>query len=163
MEITIRPAYQEKETIRTLFAEYTDMLLARAPDFAGYLKQQNFERELADLEEKYGLPWGRLYLLQVDGAPAGCIGLKKLDETRCEMKRLYVRPAYRGLGLARKLVERLLTEAKKAGYEAMRLDTFPFLTSAIGLYKNLGFREIPSYNNSPMENLVYLEKDLKSA
>lgn len=58
MEITIRPAYQEKETIRALFAEYTDMLLARAPDFAGYLKQQNFERELADLEEKYGLPWG---------------------------------------------------------------------------------------------------------
>ena len=163
MEITIRPAYQETETIRTLLAEYTDRLLAQAPDFAGYLKQQDFEKELADLEEKYGLPWGRLYLLEVDGAPAGCIGLKKLDETRCEMKRLYVRPAYRGQGLARKLVERLLAEAKAAGYQAMLLDTFPFLTRALGLYKTLGFREIPSYNNSPMENLVYLENGLQPA
>ncbi|MCI5498615.1 MAG: GNAT family N-acetyltransferase [Clostridiales bacterium] len=160
MEITIQAAYEEKEAVRSLFAEYTDMLVDQAPAFAGYLKQQNFDRELAHLEEKYGLPWGRLYLLRADGRPAGCIALKKLDETRCEMKRLYVRPAYRGRGLARMLVEKLLNEARGEGYEAMLLDTFPFLTSAIALYRAVGFREIPSYNNNPMEDLVYLEKNL---
>ena len=118
MEITIQPAYQEPEAIRELLVEYTGMLLEQNPAFAGYLKQQNFAAELDNLQEKYGVPEGRLYLVRADGAPAGCVAMKKLDAQRCELKRLYIRPAFRGQGLARRLVERLLTDARS---EATRL------------------------------------------
>ena len=100
MEITIQPAYQEPEAIRELLVEYTGMLLEQNPAFAGYLKQQNFAAELDNLQEKYGVPEGRLYLVRADGAPAGCVAMKKLDAQRCELKRLYIRPAFRGQGLA---------------------------------------------------------------
>ena len=152
MEITIQPAYQEPEAIREL--------LEQNPAFAGYLKQQNFAAELDNLQEKYGVPEGRLYLVRADGAPAGCVAMKKLDAQRCELKRLYIRPAFRGQGLARRLVERLLTDARSEGYQAMLLDTFPFLSGAIRLYRTLGFYEIPSYNNSPLDSLIYMRKDL---
>lgn len=132
MEITIQPAYQEPEAIRELLVEYTGMLLEQNPAFAGYLKQQNFAAELDNLQEKYGVPEGRLY----------------------------IRPAFRGQGLARRLVERLLTDARSEGYQAMLLDTFPFLSGAIRLYRTLGFYEIPSYNNSPLDSLIYMRKDL---
>lgn len=102
MEITIQPAYQEPEAIRELLVEYTGMLLEQNPAFAGYLKQQNFAAELDNLQEKYGVPEGRLYLVRADGAPAGCVAMKKLDAQRCELKRLYIRPAFRGQGLARR-------------------------------------------------------------
>ena len=160
MEITIQPAYQEPEAIRELLVEYTGMLLEQNPAFAGYLKQQNFVAELDNLQEKYGVPEGRLYLVRADGAPAGCVAMKKLDAQRCELKRLYIRPAFRGQGLARRLVERLLTDARSEGYQAMLLDTFPFLSGAIRLYRTLGFYEIPSYNNSPLDSLIYMRKDL---
>ena len=160
MEITIQPAYQEPEAIRELLVEYTGMLLEQNPAFAGYLKQQNFAAELDNLQEKYGVPEGRLYLVRADGAPAGCVAMKKLDAQRCELKRLYIRPAFRGQGLARRLVERLLTDARSEGYQAMLLDTFPFLSGAIRLYRTLGFYEIPSYNNSPLDSLIYMRKDL---
>lgn len=160
MEITITPAYQELEAIRELFTEYTDMVVAHDPAFAHYLKLQRFEAELAHLGEKYGCPGGRLYLVKAGGQAAGCIAMKRLDETRCEMKRLYIRPAFRGRGIARRLVERLLDDAKADGYEAMLLDTFPFLGQAIRLYRDLGFYEIPCYNNSPMGTTIYMRKDL---
>ena len=160
VEITIQPAYQEPEAIRELLVEYTGMLLEQNPAFAGYLKQQNFAAELDNLQEKYGVPEGRLYLVRADGAPAGCVAMKKLDAQRCELKRLYIRPAFRGQGLARRLVERLLTDARSEGYQAMLLDTFPFLSGAIRLYRTLGFYEIPSYNNSPLDSLIYMRKDL---
>ena len=147
MEITIQPAYQEPEAIRELLVEYTGMLLEQNPAFAGYLKQQNFAAELDNLQEKYGVP-------------DGCVAMKKLDAQRCELKRLYIRPAFRGQGLARRLVERLLTDARSEGYQAMLLDTFPFLSGAIRLYRTLGFYEIPSYNNSPLDSLIYMRKDL---
>ena len=121
MEITIQPAYQEPEAIRELLVEYTGMLLEQNPAFAGYLKQQNFAAELDNLQEKYGVPEGRLYLVRADGAPAGCVAMKKLDAQRCELKRLYIRPAFRGQGLARRLVERLLTDARSEGYQAVQL------------------------------------------
>lgn len=163
MEVTIQPAYQEPEAIRELLVEYTGMLLDRAPAFAGYLRRQGFERELTHLGEKYGAPHGRLYLVRVDGAPAGCVAMKRLDENRCELKRLYIRPAFRGRGLARKMLERLLEDARAEGYKAMLLDTFPFLSRAVCLYRRLGFYEIPSYNNTPLENLIYMKKDLRPA
>ena len=160
MEIKIKTAYQDLEAIQELFTEYTDMVVRNDPDFAQYLKLQRYESELKHLDQKYGQPAGRLYLVRADGAPAGCIAMKRLDQTRCEMKRLYIRPAFRGKGLARRLVERLLSDAKEEGYEAMLLDTFPFLKGALGLYRDLGFYEIPSYNNSPLDTTIYMRKDL---
>ena len=88
--------------------------------------------------------------------PVGCAALKALDDTRCEMKRLYVRPEYRGQGIARALVHQLMQEARVAGYRQMVLDTFPFLPEAITLYKREGFYEIERYNDNPMPGSVYL-------
>ena len=160
MEITIKPAYQELEAIQELLSEYAAMVVANDPEYMDYLKLQRFDAELCRPDEKYGQPGGRLYLVRVDGAAAGCIAMKRLDETRCEMKRLYIRPAFRGRGIARRLVEMLLADAQKDGYEAMVLDTFPFLSQAIRLYRDLGFYEIPSYTHSPIDATIYMRKDL---
>ena len=88
--------------------------------------------------------------------------MKRLDQGRCELKRLYIRPAFRGRGLARRLLERLLADARAEGYQAMLLDTFPFLSQAIRLYRALGFYEIPRYNSFG-RSLIYMQKDLKPA
>lgn len=160
MEITIKPAYREREAIQELLVEYASMVMAKDPRYADFLKLQRFEAEVDRPEEKYGQPGCRLYLVEADGTPVGCIAMRKLDETRCEMKRLYIRPAYRGKGIARRLVKMLLADARKDGYEAMVLDTFPFLRQAIHLYRDLGFYEIPSYNYSPMDTTIYMQKDL---
>lgn len=160
MEIKIKPAYQEVEAVRELLTEYTSMILENAPEFAHYLKLQDYEAELNQPSIKYGQPQGRLYLVQVDGVTAGCIAMQRLDEMHCEMKRLYIRPRFRGKGLARRLVKLLLEDAEKEGYQAMLLDTFPFLQGAICLYRDLGFYEISSYNNSPLDSTIYMKKDL---
>lgn len=163
VDIVIQPAYQQLEAVKALLLEYTSILLEQNPAAAGScLQRQNFEGELANLAEKYGAPQGRLYLIRVDGAPAGCAAMKRLDRYRCELKRLYIRPPFRGQGLARRLVERLLTDAREEGYEAMLLDTFPFLSQAIRLYRALGFYEIPRYNSFG-RSLIYMQKDLKPA
>lgn len=154
------PAYHYPDEIRALFSEYIAMLLENDPDFAEYLKLQNYDAELAHLNDKYGLPDGRLYLLKVDHQTAGCIGLRRLDTCNCEMKRLYIRPQYRGLHLADLMVKRILDDAREIGYKHMLLDTFPYLKSAIQLYKKFGFYEIESYNNSPLANTIYLKLDL---
>lgn len=160
MNVRIIPAYEHAEEIRRLFEEYIDMLLENTPSFKEYLELQNYEEEIAHLEAKYGMPEGRLYLLCVDGEPAGCIALRKMDARFCEMKRLYVRPAFRGRKLGRLLVEKIIAEAKEIGYSQMLLDTLPFLQSAIALYRNIGFYEIKRYNDSPMEESVYMKLDL---
>ena len=153
--------YGYPDEMAALFQEYTDMLVDREPEFAAYLRLQDYQREVQHLEEKYGLPHGRLYLLRVDGAAAGCIALRRLDAESCELKRLYVRPPYRGRGLAGLLVDRTLEDARQIGYGCVLLDTFPFLREAIGMYRRRGFREVPSYNGSPMEDLIYLRLDLR--
>lgn len=160
MECTLEPAFSHKEEIRELFQEYTDMLVAGDPLFAAYLELQNYDDELAHLEHKYGLPKGRLYLLYCDGEVAGCIGLKQMDPKCCELKRLYIKPAFRGRHLSDFLVEKIINDAKEIGYKTILLDTLPFLTAAIALYKKHGFREISKYNGSPMENAVYMQLDL---
>jgi len=119
--------------IGELFREYTDYLVAGDPVFAAYLALQRFDEELLHLDEKYGPPEGCLYLLRVDGETAGCGGMKKLDEGRCELKRMYIRPAFRGRGLGRAMAERVIADARKAGYREMLLDTLPFLQAAQGL------------------------------
>jgi len=90
----------------------------------------------------------------------GCLALKPLDEHRCELKRLYVRPAYRRHGIAKQLVQRILADAKEIGYSAMLLDTLPFLREAIALYQQLGFYETEPYLVSPMTHAIYLRRDL---
>ncbi len=160
MSITLTLAYDVPQEIGKLFTEYTDMLLQNSPDFRKYLEQQNYDKELLHLEAKYGLPFGRLYLARFNGVPAGCIGLRKIDTEYCEMKRLYVKPAFRGQQAGQILIQKIIEDAQKTGYSYMRLDTFPFLTSAIKLYKRFGFYTIPSYNNHPMDTLIYMQLDL---
>lgn len=161
MSIEIVEAYAYKDEIKALFNEYTDTLVEGDSKFKGYLKLQNYDHETDNLEEKYGLPYGRLYLAIFDGNVAGCIALRKLDAENCELKRLYVKPKYRGKNIGSILVKHIIKEAKKIGYKHILLDTLPFLETAINMYKRYGFYEIESYNNSPMDNLIYLKYNLQ--
>ena len=156
MDLTLELAYDDQQEIRPLFQEYTDMLVQESPSFANYLLIQHYGAELDDLRSKYGLPDGRLYLARADGAVAGCAALRKLDDTRCELKRMYVRPPFRGLGISAVLLDRILADAREIGYRKILLDTLPFLTTAIAMYKRRGFTEIPCYNDSPLPETIYL-------
>ena len=160
MAVNIVLAYDSVDEVCGLFSEYTDMLINGDPEFREYLEIQNYDEELNHLETKYGLPDGRLYLAYYDGRPAGCIGLKKLDSLNCEMKRLYVRPEFRGMHIGGLLIQRIIDDAKEIGYKHMLLDTLPFLESAVHIYKKWGFYEISSYNDSPMESSIYMRLDL---
>lgn len=160
MDIELVPAYLHKEEVKTLFSEYTNMLIEGDPSFKEYLKVQNYDEELEDLEMKYGMPTGRLLLAYYDNNLAGCVGLKKIDEANCEMKRLYVRPQFRGKHIGDYLVKEMIKSAKEIGYSHMLLDTLPFLQSAVHMYKKYGFYEIESYNNSPMDTSIYMKLDL---
>ena len=142
------------EQIRELFLEY-----ARSLNFS--LCFQSFDRELQELPGPYALPDGRLILCQFEDVPAGCIALKKLEPGICEMKRLYVRPEFRGHQLGLKLATHLIDEARRAGYDRMRLDTIPSaMHQAVNLYRSLGFSEIPPYYNNPLPQALYMELDL---
>ncbi len=156
----LKLGYATPETVRELFAEYTHMLVAHDPYFQVYLDLQHYDAEVADPTQKYGLPDGRLYVAWCDGQPAGCIALRRLDGTTCELKRLYVRPAFRGRGIAGAMMQRILDDARAIGYTAMLLDTLPFLTSAIKMYRALGFYDIPPYNDSPLDTTIFLRLDL---
>lgn len=160
MKVNFVPAFDHPDTVRELFNEYTEMLVAGDPDFAAYLKLQKFDDEVLHLERKYGPPSGRLYLVYLEDQVAGCVALKKIDGENCEIKRLYVRPAFRGHRIGEQMVERLIADAREIGYSHMLLDTLPFLRTAIAMYHRLGFCDIPSYNGSPMENLIYMKYDL---
>ena len=160
MKIEIIPAYHKTDDIRTLFTEYTDILSEGDAEFRSYLKIQHYDDEFEHPEVKYGYPEGRLYLALCDGNTAGCVALRKLDETRCEIKRLYVRRAYRGRGIGNVLTDRLIQDAKQIGYRHILLDTFPFLDTAIRMYRRRGFYDIPKYNDSPMASTLYMKLDL---
>jgi putative acetyltransferase len=122
---------------------------------------QNFDQEVADLPGNYTPPAGRL-LLAIEGKQiAGCIALRSLGDRDCEMKRLYVRPEFRGQGLGKKLVTTLLEAAREIGYERMRLDTLPGkMREAIALYRSLGFREVAPYYHNPVEGALFMELSL---
>lgn len=160
MAVNIVLAYDSVDEVCGLFSEYTDMLINGDPEFREYLEIQNYDEELNHLETKYGLPDGRLYLAYCEGRAAGCIGLKKLDSLNCEMKRLYVRPEFRGKHIGGMLIQRIIDDAKEIGYKHMLLDTLPFLENAVHMYKKRGFYEIPCYNDSPMESSIYMRLDL---
>jgi len=139
---------------RELFLEYAQSL--------GFsLCFQNFDKELADLPGEYSPAAGRLLLAEYDGQLAGCIALHKLEPTICEMKRLYLRPQFRGKGLGRALADRIIAEARLIGYKRMRLDTVePVMKDAVGMYRKLGFKEIAPYRENPMPGTLYMELQL---
>lgn len=160
MGLELIPAYGHQDEIVTLFTEYTNMLMEADPTVRQYLILQHYEKELERPESKYGMPAGRLYLAYWDGRLAGCIGLRKLDEKRGELKRLYVRPDFRGHRIGEQMIRRILADAREIGYRHVLLDTLPFLRSAIYLYRKIGFREIGCYNDSPVEATIFLQYDL---
>ena len=159
-DIKIESAYDKPEEVSILFSEYTNLLITNDPSFQTYLDVQNYDEEIKHLEAKYGMPDGRLYVVYCDEELAGCIGLRKIDNRNCEMKRLYVRPEFRGKKIGNLLVEKIIDDAKEIGYSYMLLDTLPFLHSAIYMYKKYGFYEIESYNDSPMDTSIYMKLDL---
>lgn len=160
MHTELVPGTECPEEIRALFTEYTRMLVARCPDIAGYLGMQHFDAELLNLNEKYAPPAGRLYAAFLDGTAAGCGGFRRIDSRRCELKRLFVRPEYRRHGTGRLILTRLIADAKSTGYRHMLLDTLPFLDGALRLYRDLGFYEIPRYNDNPLDSSIYMQLDL---
>lgn len=137
--------------VRALFQEY-----ARALNVS--LCFQGFDEELATLPGKYAPPAGELLLARVGGAVAGAVGLRSLGDGTCEMKRMYVRPEFRGSGAGRLLAERIVAIGRERGHRAMRLDTLARLEAARALYASLGFREIPAYYHNPLSGVLYYEK-----
>jgi putative acetyltransferase len=154
--LVIEEAYDgdRLEQVRELFLEYADSL--------GFdLCFQGFQEELATLPGQYIRPGGRLLLASWSGAVAGCAGLRPLESGICEMKRLYVRPAFRGLGLGLMLAQRIIDEGREAGYQSMRLDSLPSMNAALTLYRQLGFQEVPPYRENPIAGAVFLELPLE--
>jgi len=136
--------------IRRLMKEYAGSL-GVSLDF------QDFDAEVASLPGEYGPPNGRLLLAQDGEEIMGCVALRKLEEGACEMKRLYVRPAFRGAGVGRALAEAVIAEARRMGYRRMRLDTLPGMDRARAMYTELGFREIAPYRFNPIAGSAFLE------
>jgi GNAT superfamily N-acetyltransferase len=142
------------DAARELFVEYENWLGVS-------LCFQGFEEELAGLPGKYASPAGRLFLVFYDGELAGCGAFRQLEEKVCEIKRIYVREKFRGHGIGRKMLEKLIDEARAAGYESMRLDSWiPRMQTAIAMYRKFGFGEIEPYNENPYE-MIFMEKQLQ--
>jgi putative acetyltransferase len=139
---------------RELFLEYEQSL--------GFsLCFQNFDKELAGLPGEYAPPQGRLLLAESQGQLAGCVALHELEQDICEMKRLYLRPQFRGKGLGRILAERIIAEASGIGYRRMRLDTVePVMKDAVAMYRRLGFKDIEPYCRNPVAGAMYMELQL---
>jgi GNAT superfamily N-acetyltransferase len=141
------------DEVRKLFLEYAQSLYID-------LSFQDFSKELDMLPGKYTNPDGAMVLAFVDGNPAGCIALRKLSKEVCEMKRLFVRDSYQGLGIGKELVKRIIEEGRKLGYHYMRLDTLPTMNKAQAMYVSLGFYDIESYVYNPIEGTRYMELKL---
>ncbi len=141
------------ETARRLFREYADAI-------GTSLEYQGFSAELAALPAPYMPPRGALLVAYVDGSAAGCAGLRPIADAAGELKRLYVRPESRGLGLGRQLVEAVVQSARRAGYLELRLDTLPSMASAQALYRRLGFVETPPYGDKYLPGTRFYRLDL---
>jgi ribosomal protein S18 acetylase RimI-like enzyme len=141
------------DTVITLFRAYAASLDVD-------LCFQNFEEELAAMPGKYAPPDGDLWLAKSDGVAIGCAALRPLDGKICEMKRLYVSPQGRGLGVGKALLGEVLQAAAAIGYGEIRLDTLPTMHAAIGLYRSSGFEVIPAYYDTPIAGTVFMRRKL---
>lgn len=157
IELRLAQSVDEIDAAREIMREYAGQLGVD-------LSFQHFEAELAALPGEYGPPSGALLLALVDGELAGCGALRSLPDVdhldACEMKRLYVRPSFRRFGIGRVVAQALLDRARQAGYSTMLLDTLDDMEAARGLYRSLGFREIPPYYYNPVAGAHYLKVDL---
>lgn len=153
LKITKVQREEELKEIRKLFTEYADSL--------GFdLCFQNFEQELANLPGDYAPPAGCLLLAKYKDQTAGCIGLRRLSDEVCEIKRLYVKPEFRAMKIGRQLAEAIIEKARHIGYARMRLDTVPSMEAARVLYVSLGFKEISPYRHNPIEGTTFMELEL---
>jgi len=142
-------------------AQARELLLEYAQSLGFSLCFQNFDKELAELPGDYAPPEGRLLLAECEGQLAACVALHRLEPGICEMKRLYLRPQFRGKGLGRALAERIIAEARQIGYQHMRLDTVePVMKDAVAMYRKLGFTEIAPYRPNPIAGAMYMELGL---
>lgn len=151
--IFLAQAKEQIEVARGLFVEYAESL-----NFD--LCFQNFQKEVDDLPGEYASPAGRLLLAVVDEETAGCIALRKISDDVCEMKRLYVRPKFRGKGIGRNLARTIIDDARAIGYTRMRLDTLSSMKEAIALYQSLGFTTIEPYRHNPLEGALFMQLTL---
>lgn len=154
MEIVDGHLEERLPLVRTLFEEYAASLEVD-------LSFQDFDRELAELPGGYAPPAGRLLLALEGDEAAGCVALRAHEPGICEMKRLYVRAAFQGTGLGRRLAEAIVEAGRDAGYDRMRLDTLPSMAAARGLYRSLGFEEIEAYRPNPVHGTTYFELRLR--
>lgn len=156
--ITIQPPQGDADlaAVKALFREYAESL--------GFsLAFQGFDQEMASFPAKYAPPQGGLLLAMVDGEAAGAVGVWQQAPGICEMKRLYVRPQFRGLDLGRRLAVAVVEEGRRLGYRAMRLDTLRTMVAARGLYASMGFVEVEPYYHNPMAEVVYMELPLSGS
>lgn len=154
IKIILATSDEHFEVARKLFLEYADSL--------GFdLEFQDFSHELATLEEEYALPEGCILLAKDSGDIVGCVALRPFEAAICEMKRLYVIPAYQGQGIGRLLAREVIAQARKTGYKQMRLDTIASMQTARTLYESLGFYRIESYRYNPIAGTTYMELNLE--
>jgi GNAT superfamily N-acetyltransferase len=156
MEFEIKQAYDHIGAVRELFTEYTSWLGVD-------LSFQNYKEELEHLPDKYGLPGGRLYIALCGADAAGCVAMRPFDTKSCELKRLYVRPAFRGMGLGKALVMRIIEDAKSLGYDTLLLDTLDTLKPANAMYKSMGFVITEPYFFNPLPGIVYYCLELRQS
>ncbi len=154
LKFEINPGEKELAYIKKLFIEY-----AKSLDFD--LSFQNFDKELNCLLKEYSPPSGALIIAKVKNKIVGSVALRKIDEVICEMKRLYVKPKFRGRKIGKTLVSLILREAKRMGYKCIRLDTVLQMREAISLYKSFGFYEIDAYRYNPIEGAKFMELNLE--
>jgi putative acetyltransferase len=150
--VHVQSPYEVEQT-RELFREYERSLDTD-------LCFQDFEREVAELPGEYSPPAGRLLLCYDGEALAGCVALRRIDQTTCEMKRLFIRPTFRGKHLGRDLVLAIISEARVIGYQRMKLDTLPTMKKAIDLYRALGFKAVAAYRHNPVPGALFMELEL---
>ena len=141
---------EDLNEVKKLFGDYASSLEISL-DF------QDFDNELVHLPGDYSPPDGSILVASWEGEVAGCVALRKFANGICEMKRLYTKPQFRGLGIGRALCEAIIARARRIGYERMRLDTLPSMETARGLYASLGFKEIEPYRYNPIEGAHFME------